>query len=79
MRRPQRTILLSLLAWVIFSFVVASYHPPRTLADRVLVRAGRYHTWRFTWRDDSQRFLGLLIPGVALGGILLVLSPRGRH
>jgi len=76
MTRSQRTILLSLLAWVIFSFLVASYHPPRTLADRVLVRAGRYDAWHFRWRDDARRLLVVLVPGVVAGGILFWRARR---
>jgi len=76
MTSRQRTWVIFLVAWVIFSFLVASYHPPRTLADRVLVRAGRYHSWHFRWRDDSRRLLVVLVPGVVVGGILFWRARR---
>ncbi|MFQ5927631.1 MAG: hypothetical protein ACE5MH_09385 [Terriglobia bacterium] len=71
MRGRQRILVLFLVAWVIFSFVVASYHPPRTVRDRVLVRVGRYATWQFEPRRDTRRLLIVLLPGLVVGGILL--------
>ncbi|MFQ5817826.1 MAG: hypothetical protein ACE5H2_07720 [Terriglobia bacterium] len=71
MRGRQRILVFFLLAWVIFSFLVASYHPPRSLADRVLVRAGRYQTWRFEPRRDTRKLLIVVVPGLVVGGILL--------
>lgn len=68
MTSRQRNCLLFLVAWVAVSFAVASYHPPRTLADRVLARTGRYETWRFDLREDTGRLLLVLLPGLALGG-----------
>ncbi len=76
MKRRPRTIILLGVAWAVFSFLVASYHPPRTLADRVLVRAERYDTWRFDPREDMRTFVLWLVPGLAVGGILLWRSQR---
>lgn len=69
MNPRRRSALIFPVLWVIFSFAVASYHPPKTLADRVLVRAGRYQAWRFDPREDGRRFVLVLVPGLVVGGV----------
>lgn len=76
MKPRQRNALIFLLLWVVFSFAVASYHPPKTLADRVLVRASRYQAWRFDPREDMRQFILILVPGLVVGGVWLWRSHR---
>lgn len=71
MTNRQRNWFIFLIAWVLISFAVASYHPPRTLADRVLARAGRYETWQFDLREDAGTLLAVLLPGLLVGGFFL--------
>lgn len=77
MTSRQRNEIIFVVAWVIFSFLIASYHPPQTLAHRVLTRAGRYATWQFDPARDLRRLLVVLVPGLVVGGILLWRS-RGK-